>query len=235
MPVTNVGTLATDQEYATVKGFPEAGEFGSGPEGTLASIIIRAVEAAVRREVNVAGEETEIEGEEYTIAYPTLQDDIIVRRQTAFMLRSAPVETFTALRIATARSATDGSVTSSLTVPRNAYHVELSTGIVRELEWSLLQTLVGSWPLPYYGLPPGTMMLLADYTALAPASGDAAQMKVVCLMMASRLFNQFKNNRWDVASLSFDGTSTSYLDCYLTKQEMGHLSSMKRGIFPSFH
>jgi len=211
-------------------GFREAGQWGGDSADAVdrESIIVRTVEALVRRKVSIVGEELEIEGEEYSIPWPTVQDDIVIRRPTSFILRRAPVGEFTALKVVTERSAVDGSVTASTEFPRNGYHVELSTGIVRELDW----VLTPLWPYP--GLPPGTMNLLADYSVVVPSSGDAALMRMVCFMAAARIFNQFKNNRWDVASVSFDGSSTSYLDVCLTKQEEGMLAPLKRGVFPSF-
>jgi hypothetical protein len=225
--MADVGTLATNLEYATMcAGFAAAGTFGGG-KVDRESIVIRAVEALVKRECNATGEALTIANEEYSIPRPVVQDDIIIRPVRSLMLRRAPLSAFASLRIVTERSPTDGSVTATSTVPPNVYAVELATGIIRILDWILIE----AWP--YYGFPAGTMNMLANYSTLAAASGDLDLMRTVCFMAAARIFNQFKNNQWNVSSITMDGMSTSYLDCHLTKQELGMLRGLKRGVFPS--
>lgn len=233
--MANVGTFATDEEYAVmVPGFKKAGEFGAGIDRE--SILIRGVESAIRREINIPTSGETIVGDEYSIDWPRVQDGVIVDRQTSLMLRRSPIKEFTALRIVGSRDPSTGAVLTASTLPRNSYHVELETGIIRELTWTLMEGfLLMLWPA--FGFPSGTMILLADYkTETAQATGDVAQqVKLVCFMAVARLYKQFQNNRWDVASLSIDGTSTSYIDVQWTKQELGHLQGMKRPVFPSFY
>jgi hypothetical protein len=235
--MANVGTFATDAEYSVmVPGFPQPGEYGQTGSIDRPSILIRCVEAAIRREVNLPDAAETVTGDEYSIEWPQVQDGVIINRQTSFMLRRSPISEFTGLRIVGSRDPITGAVLTSTTIPRNSYHVELDTGIVRELTWSLMQ----GYPFPIWpggGFPSGTMILQADYkTATGQATDDLSQqVKLVCFMAVARLFKQFENNRWDIASMSMDGQSITYIDVQFTKQELGHLSGMKRPVFPSFY
>lgn len=229
--MANVGVFATDQEYAVmIPGFKQVGDFGVGVD--RASLIIRCVEASLRREINIPLSDQVIVGEEHTMAWPTFQDGMLIRRQTSFMLRGSPVKTFSGLRIALTRSDVDGSVLTSSTIPRASYHVDMQSGVVQELEGTLMQGfLLTIWP--DFGFPSGTMALLADYTTSVPESDIGLQAKMVCFMAVARIWNEFEKNRFGVTSSSFNGVSTSYLNVQWTPEEMGYLKGMKRPVFPS--
>ncbi len=227
--LVNAGTLATNQEYRVmIPGFWPNGV----PTAAIVdreSLIIRAVEAAARRETGLAAVETEIEDEEYTIRWPDVADDIVVRRQTSFALKRAPISEFTSLKMVLTRSAVDGTPETTEDIPRNVYTVELDTGIVRELDSYFIRL---NQVYPLWGLPPGVAVLLASYTAADSEGGDLLpQLKLLCFMATARIFQQFTKNHFDASSSSYDGQSVSYLDVHWTKQEQGILSGMKRGFF----
>lgn len=231
--MADIGVIGTDQEYALmVAGFKGAGDFGSISKE---AIIIRTVEAALRREMQFPLDAETVTNEEYSIEFPIIQNDVMISRRTSFMLRRAPIASWDALKIATARDATTGAVSSTQTLPRNSYHVELSTGLVRELNWTLIQGfLLQLWP--EFSFPAGTMNLLASYH-IAAISGDiSAAAKAVAFMAANRLFKKFQNNSFDVMSISIDGMSTTYLSKgFFTDMELSLIKPFKKGVFPSFH
>lgn len=215
----DVGTIVTND---AIESFVP--DFGTEPFTTAEETLILGVEAEVKRECQRDFVSTSYSDEEYTVPSPILRDGLVIRHSTEFRLKQYPVTTFTSLKKVTARSESTGLASTTDTIQRDTFHVELSTGIVRILKPDMFDPFA-IWPGT--GFPQGTAILLATY-----AAGNVPDdLKLLVLQIIARLHLQQKNKLWGRTSQAIDGLQNEYPDIAFTASELRKLQKFKKWLF----
>ena len=216
----DIGTIVSDAEVISfVQDWSVEGNFTLAEE-----VLIRGVEAKVRRETGQDYVSSTHADEEHTIKAPITRDGVIIREGTEFRVNNFPVTSWTSLKKVTARDATTGDPSTTETIQRNSYHVELTSGIVRMISPDLLDEF-DAWPSN--GFPSGTMILLATYTA----GNVPDDLKLLVLQILARLHLQQKNKLWGRTSQSVDGLQNNYPDIAFTQSELRAIKQFKKWHF----
>jgi hypothetical protein len=232
-----VGQICTDAEYASLPGFPSKGS--DWP--ILVQLVIKGAEAKIIRATSLAVSANPIEREPYTVEPPVRRDNIVTHPKDIIILRRCPLSTFDKLEIVQSRDS-NGEVNVASELPRQAYAVDLATGIIRLLYSVPLDPSIWPYPMsldpnnmwPFAGsFPPGVNNILASYTAESSSIPD--DLKMLALMFVARMWKKFSNQDWEVVASNLGGNSASIQATEWTPIELGYLRNHQHGIFPSFH
>jgi hypothetical protein len=230
----DLGIIVSDAEVAALPGWSQG---TSSAWTTLEQFIVRMVEAEILNETNLAVALQTFTREEYTVEPPVTAGDITTHARSLLILKHSPVKVFTSLEIVSQRDVTTGAPSVVTAMPRNAYSVAMSSGIITMIPgYAGDPTANNLWP--FYGtIPPGIGSVLATYQGgIGAVSTVSYDLKGVVLMVISRTKKKFQNQDFEATSLSMPGGgAVSYLDIDYTKREQRIIDSYKRGCFPSFH
>ena len=220
MPSADIGTIVSDAEVISfVQDWSTEGNFSRAEE-----LLITGVEARVRRETGQDYSSAVVTDEEHTIKPPITRDGIIIRETTQFRVNNFPITIWTSLKKVTARDSTTGLPSTTETLQRNSYHVDMNSGIVTLISPDLLDEF-DAWPSQ--GFPSGTKILLASYTA----GNVPDDLKLLVLQIIARLHLQQKNKLWGRTNQSIDGMQNSYPDIAFTESEKRALRQFKKWHF----
>jgi len=221
--MSDVGTLVTDAEVADfVKNHSAAGKFSM-----TEALIIRGVEAKIRRAIGEAFVQTVYTDEAYSVDWEKQSGQFVTVENSRLILKHGPVSSFGALKLVTSRDAVTGAPSATYTIPRNAYFVDMDNGVIQIIDPALID------PNALYpgGLfPAGVGNLLATYTAWS--SQPPADLKLLTLKIIARINGTQRAGRWGQSSTaSPDGSTTNYLDMSFTSDEEGDLDPFRTGFY----
>ena len=224
--MADVGSIATNDEvysFCKASGWPSNGSFEP-----VHDILIKGVESEVAHVTGrtfPTGVKTD---EEHSIPPAILRDGFAIGQTFEFQVKHYPITAWSSLKKVTGRDASSGAVSSSDTIQRNSYHVDLETGVVRMIDPSTLSL----WDTyPGAGFPAGTKILLATYTAGYAPADIPDDLKLLVLQIIARLFIQQKNGLWGQTSQAIEGFQNNYPDVEFTKSEMGKLERFSKPVF----
>lgn len=201
-----------------------------------AALVVRSVEAAVQRECGRTFIETTYTDESVDIDPGEIKRyDMPVNYRLKFRVKQYPISTWTSLKQVTSRSPSTGQVLTSSVITRDAYYVDLRTGIVTLLEtisaYSLDTTLnsglLTSWPS-------GVNVLLASYVAGYKAADIPADLQEIILRVIARIWHQFDTQGFNTSSSSGEMGTTSYINVHFTEDDLKRLRPFKRWVLGGF-
>lgn len=142
--------------------------------------------------------------------------DILIKPRDTFLTLDYPVTTWTSLEKVVSRDPTTGDPDDLQVIPRDTYHVKLSSGVVR-----LLRPLQDIELRPQFSFPIGVAAMRAKYVAgFATASDIPADIKAATLMRFKRFHGLMKAGDWNLKSVTNPtGGTTEYLRVDWTPEE----------------
>jgi hypothetical protein len=189
------------------------------------SIVIKTVEVWLFTSLKNRGvciPETDFEAEEIDIFQENLSyGNILTRGITSFKLKNRPVAQFNSLKIVNSRSALDGTIEDTTTIPRNYYRVS-TRGIV-----SMLRPVSEFVGISSQVFPTGPGSMVADYTAGFDlldddvlATDSFQSLKLLLLMMIDRVHQLQRQELWYQQGVSaVAGSITTFIRVDMTAEE----------------
>jgi hypothetical protein len=142
--------------------------------------------------------------------------DILIRGRDTFLTLDYPVTTWTSLEKVVSRDPVTGEPDDLQVIPRDSYHVKLSSGVVR-----LLRPLQDIELRPQFSFPTGVAAMRATYVAGFDTTEDIpADIKAATLMRFKRFHALMKAGDWVLKSVTNPtGGTTEYLRIDWTPEE----------------